>query len=311
MRKPYKNLSLQQIRNFCEVCRLGSYAEAGRRLHLSTSTVWEQVRGLERQFEASLLESSNGALRPTPEGRQLLELVLPLLAGLESAKEVLQQQRGLPPEAITLVSGMRMLMEEVGQAIVPFQLRYPNVRLRLLYAEDRDIEALVERGEVDLALVLEPGPGRASKPTVHHEPAYELDYVLVTPPRHPLLRKRGLCLGDIVRYPLVLGAPGTSSRRRIEEVLHRHNLLAALQVAVETNSAALTFAYVRAGAGVGITAGNPRGFLCHGLGVRALGKWFGAARYVFLWARGAYVPPAQRALADLIRASIQGDPGLQ
>jgi hypothetical protein len=77
-------------------------------------------------------------------------------------------------------------------------------------------------------------------------------------------------------------------------------------VAVETNSAALTFTHVRAGGGLGITAGNRRGFLGRDLGIRPLGKWFGAARYVFVWPRGAPVLPAQRELADLIQARAGG-----
>jgi DNA-binding transcriptional LysR family regulator len=86
-------------------------------------------------------------------------------------------------------------------------------------------------------------------------------------------------------------------------VLHRHNLLDTVKLAVETNSAAMTFAYVRAHAGVGITAGHRLGFLCEGLGLRPLGAWFGAARYIFVWLRGGFIPPAQRTLADLIRTS--------
>jgi molybdate transport repressor ModE-like protein len=308
VRRPYKDLSLQQLRSLGVVCRLGSYAEAARSLHVSTSTVWEQMRGLERQLEAALLETDGGRVRPTPEGQQLLELVRPLLAGLESAKEVLHQHRGRPPASITLVSGMRMLLEEVGEAVARFRRRYDRVRLRCLYAEDRTIEALVEHGEADLGLMLEPGPGRPLKSTLVYEPAYALEFVLVAPPRHPLLHKRGLKLRDILRHPLVLGVPGTTSRRRIEEVLHRTDLHRELAVAVETNSAAMTFAYVRAGAGLGITAGHRRGPLARGVGVRPLGHWFGAARFVFVWTRGAYVPPAQRELADLIRAAAAGDP---
>ena len=160
MRHPYKDLSLQQLRGFCAICRLGSYAGAARQLGLSPSTVWEQMRGLERQFEVPLLETRDGTVQPTPEGRRLLELALPLLAGLESTREVLRQQRGRPPESITIVSGMRMLMEEIGQAIPIFRRRYPDVRLRLLYVEDREIDSLVEQGKADLGLILEPGPGR-------------------------------------------------------------------------------------------------------------------------------------------------------
>jgi DNA-binding transcriptional LysR family regulator len=308
MRMPYKDLSLSQLRTFCDVCRTGSYARSARQLHLSTSAVWEQMRGLERQFASTLFEARDGAVRPTSEGRQLLEMVQPLLAGLGSINAVLHQRRGRPPEMLTLVSGMRMLIEEVSQAAALFRQHYPEVRLRLLFAEDCEIEALVERGDADLGLILEPGPGRAPRTTVVHEAAYTLDFVAITPPGHPLLKRRGPPLRDLTHHPLVIGAPGTSSRRRIDEIVHQHDLHDKITIAAETNSTTLTYAYVRAGIGIGIAAGNVRGHLGDGLGVRSLAKWFGAARYVFVWARGAFIPPAQRELADLIRSSLTDRP---
>jgi molybdate transport repressor ModE-like protein len=307
VRKPYKDLSLPQLRSLEVVCRVGGYADAARELGVSTSTVWEQMRGLERYFEGRLLEAAGGRVRATAEGRQLLALVSPLLAGLGSAREVLRQQRGRPPESITLVSGMRMLLEEVGAALPGFRKAYPGVRVRCLYADDSAIAERVEQGRADLGLMLEPDPGRPAHPALTYEPAYALDYVLVTRPRHPLLGKRTLRLADVAEHPLVLGAPGTTSRRRIDEVFHLEGLLPRLRVAVETSSASLTVAYVRAGAGVGITAGNRRGPQWAGVGARPLGHWFGAARYVFVWVRGAHVPPAQRALADRIRAAVPAE----
>jgi LysR family cys regulon transcriptional activator len=265
------------------------------------------MRGLERYFEAVLLESAGGDVRPTAEGRQLLNLTLPILAGLESAKEVLHQHRGRPPESITLASGMRMLLEEVGDALPNFLKQYPSVRLKCLHVEDRAIEAMVEHGEANLGLMLAPTASRRSDSTLLYEPAYARSFELITPPRHPLLRKRALRLGDVLRHPLVIGTPGTSSRQRIEELLHREGLSGKLRVAVESNSAAMTFAYVRAGAGIGIAPGYQRGSLGRGLGTRSLGHWLGEARYVFVWLRGAYIPPATRALADSIRAAVAED----
>jgi DNA-binding transcriptional LysR family regulator len=305
MRRRYKSMSLQQLGSFSEVCRQGSYAGAARRLDLSPSTVWEHVHGLGQQLDLSLVESRDGTVRPTPDGQELLDHVRPLLAGLESTGEVMRQKSGRPPAAVTLVSGVRMLVEDVGPVVGAFRQRYPGVRLRLLSAEDRKIEPLVEHGDADLGLMLEPGPGRPPRPALAYEPAYALDYLLVTPPGHPLLAKRGLRLADVVRHPLVVGEPETSSRRRIDEVLYQHRLVDRTTIAVETSSAVMVFAYVRGGAGVGVTAGNPRSFLCQGLGVRSLGRWFGAARYVFVWLRGAAVLPAQREFAETIRADIR------
>jgi DNA-binding transcriptional LysR family regulator len=304
MRVRYKDLSLQQFRSFRDLCRLGSYAEVARGLKMSTSAVWEQIRGLERQIGVPLIDNQNGKIHPTPDGQKLLELVLPHINGLESASDVLDQLRGFLPETLTIVSGMRMLMEEIAEAVCDFRQRYPQVCIRLLYAEDHTIPGLIERREADLGLILEPGPDRVRRTPVIYEAAYELDYLLVTPPDHPLLSKSSLRLSDIVRYPLVMGESQVSSRRRIDEVFHRHNLLDRMQVAVETNSAALTFVSVRTGAGVGITAGHVEAYLSRGLGVRSLRKWFGAARYVFVQPRGSHVPPVQQALVDLIRQRV-------
>jgi DNA-binding transcriptional LysR family regulator len=198
-----------------------------------------------------------------------------------------------------------MLLDEVALALVEFQKTYPRVRVRCLYADDRRIETLVEHGEADLGLILDPGPGATLRAALCYDQAYELDFLLVTPPNHPLLSRRNLRLRDLLAYPLVVGAPETTSRRRIDEALHREHLTNETRLAVETNSAALTLAYVRVGLGIGITAGHRRGFLGQGLGIRPLRKWFGAARYVFARKRGAYVPPAQQELIDRIREAAQ------
>ncbi|MFZ5832135.1 MAG: LysR family transcriptional regulator [Planctomycetota bacterium] len=303
MRLPYQDLSLPQLRNFCTVVSCGSYAEAARRAELSTSAVWEQVRGLERHFELLLLENRRGRIEPTPDGRRLLELVLPLLAGLDSAKQSLHQGRGQAPGMITVASGVRMLSEEVSRAVARFRGKYPEVRVRLTYADYREIERLVEEGQADVALALEPRAGQPASRRIEFEPAYELDYLVVARKGHPLLSKKRLGLSDVVEYPLIVGTPGTASRECIDEVLHRHNLLRQATVAVETNSAVVTFACARAGAGIGVTAGHREHVAALGLGVRSLRKWFGAARYVFLWTKGAYRLPMHTELAEMIRGS--------
>lgn len=305
MRLPYQQLGLQQLTSFCEVIECGSYAEAARRVGVSTSAVWEQMRGLERHFELPLLEKRRGHIEPTTEGRRLLEMIQPLLAGLDSAKETLHQQRGELPDAITIASGVRMLSEEVAAAITRFRERYPAVRVRLLYADYLETERLVAEGEAAIGLALEPRSGQPSHNRLEFEMAYELDYLVVMPPDHPLRRKRKLRLADIVQYPVVVGTPGTQSRECIEEVLHRHNLQGNLRVAVETNSAVVTIACVRAGGAIGITAGHRDHVASLGLAVRSLSQWFGAARYVFLWTRGAHRLPLRAELAEIIRASVR------
>lgn len=305
-RPAYKDLSLVQLRSFVEVCRLESYAAAARELHLTSPALWEQLRGLESYYDCSLLKRSGNRMLPTPEGRQLLEMAGPLLAGLESTRAVLRQRQGEQPQQIRFVSGLRMLLEEVSLGMAVFRREHPQICLSLSHPGGEDLDEDVERGRADLGLTIEPGPGSTSPSAgVVHEPAYEMDYLLVAPADHPLARKRTLRLHDLVEHPLILGRPEDYARRRVEEVLYREGLLDQLRVAVETSTATLTFSSVRAGMGIGISVGNPQGLLARGLHVRSLSRWFGTARFVFVWKRGALRSPFLTRLTECITSTIR------
>jgi LysR family cyn operon transcriptional activator len=303
-RRPYKELGLQQLRSFCEVCQRGGYAAAARALLLTSPAVWEQIQALERHYGVRLLERHGHGVRPTTQGERLLAMIRPLLAALDSTREVLQQEDGAVPEQITLVTNLRVLVDPISRALRRFQRRYPRVRLRVFYTGILEVEPHVLRDEADVAFTLEPGPDSPRSGAVTFEPAGQVDYLLITPARHPLLRQRALHLHRIVQYPLVLGEPGAYSRHRVQEVLHRYDLADAAQVAVETSSDEYTLSCVRAGLGVGITLGIARGHLYQGLGVRPLRRWFGTARVGFLWKRGAHVSPVRRELARAIQSCL-------
>src|SRR5262245_59764381 len=154
-RHSYKSLSLAQLRSFCVVCRCGGYAAAARELGLTSPAVWEQMQALERHYGRRLLERQGNAIRPTTDGEHLLEMVRPLLAGLDSTQEVLRQQGGALPARITLVTNLRVLADEVSQALGAFLRRHPQVGLRVFYTGIDEVEVRVLHGEADVALTLD------------------------------------------------------------------------------------------------------------------------------------------------------------
>jgi DNA-binding transcriptional LysR family regulator len=302
----YKDLRLSQLRSYCEVCRLGSFAAAAQALHLTTPAVWEQVRSLESHYGVELLRRHGRSIQLTAEGAALADSMSRLLAEFDSTHELIQQQSGALPERITLVVSLRVQMHEVLRALRQFQLNYPTVGLRLRQVDSADVAALLVAGDADLGIMLKPGPHDQSPAMIEYEPISEMDFLLVAPRGHPLIGKRTLKISDIVEYPLVLGRPEAFSRRRFEEVVHSHQLESRARVALETSSGSLTLAAVREGLGVGIVACMPNGVLTDGLGVRSLRRWFGTAQVVFARRRGAHLPPVQQHLADAIRQSLTG-----
>ena len=185
-RRSYKDASLSQFRSFCEVCRRGGYAAAARELMLTSPAVWEQMQALEYHYGMKLLERAGPGVRPTVHGRRLLELIRPLVAGIDSTREVLQQEDGAFPRQLVLVTNLRVLVEEISGAMRAFQRRYPAIRLAVHYTGSDEVEPRVLEGKADVALTLEPEPTDPSSAETVYEPAAKLDYLLITPRRHDL-----------------------------------------------------------------------------------------------------------------------------
>jgi DNA-binding transcriptional LysR family regulator len=302
-RSAYKDLTLAQLRGFAAVCRTGSYAAAARDLMLTSPAVWEQMQGLERHYGCKLLRRRGNGIAPTIEGEHLLEMVRPLVAGIETTRDALRERGGELPASLTLATNLRVLVEEVSQALAEFHRSHASVRLRLIFTGN-DVNERIASGDADVGLTLEAGPETAGAASVEYRPAGEIDYLLVMPRRHALARAKTLSLKQIVQFPLVLGESAAYSRHRVQEVLHRYNLSEAVKIATETSSDEYTLACVRAGLGLGITVGAGRGPLYSGLAVHSLRRWFGTARLRFVWRRGAHLLDCQQALAKSIRQSL-------
>ena len=83
--------SLFQLACFVRVVEAGSFAEAGRRLGMTTSGISKAISRFERTHGVRLLHRSTHALSPTEEGEHLLEEARETLRGLDQLGAVLSQ----------------------------------------------------------------------------------------------------------------------------------------------------------------------------------------------------------------------------
>jgi molybdate transport repressor ModE-like protein len=146
------------------VAREGSFGKAAKALGYTQSAVSQQIAMLERLVDQKLVERPGG-----PKPVSLTEAGQLLLTHAESiAARVAAAQADLAAlgdgEAGTLRVGV---FQSVGQRILPELMRrfiaaWPRLEVTLTEsADDRDLLALVERGELDLTfsdLPLEEGP---------------------------------------------------------------------------------------------------------------------------------------------------------
>ena len=80
-----KRQRVRQLRAFCLSVQLGSIRLAAERLELTQPAVSLQLRNLEYECAAVLLERSSTGVSPTPAGEHLYALAEPLVRGVDDS----------------------------------------------------------------------------------------------------------------------------------------------------------------------------------------------------------------------------------
>ena len=293
------DLGVQQLLTLRHVIERGGYAGAARHMELSVPTVWQQVQSLQRIYGVTLFEKSGRQVRPTPAAMRLYEAFDEILVNLESTFDVVDRDES-NRDTITLVTGMRMMLEDLAQPLHAFQRRHGN-RMLIRHGNNTRAEELILAGEADLALSLDAGLEQASS-TICYEPAYSVDFLAVAPRSHPFAKSASSSLRELVRHDLVVTAPGTHGRDALQQALYRERLDA--NIIVETDNSGFTIACVQAGMGVGILAGRAEGKLCKGLATKSLRRQLGQRQIVFMWRRGRSLSPTLHQLIETIREHL-------
>ena len=134
-----------------ELSRLGSMREVGEAMHVTTSTVSQQIAALAREAGTPLVEPDGRRVRVTPAGRRLAGHAVTILAAIEAARRDLDP--AAPPAGTVRVaafaSAFRQVLLPVARILAEQQ---PEVRLHLLEQEPDEALGLLAADEVDLAL---------------------------------------------------------------------------------------------------------------------------------------------------------------
>jgi LysR family glycine cleavage system transcriptional activator len=133
---------LAALRAFAAVARLGSFARAAEALHISTSAVSHQVRGLEDALGATLLSrarNGTGRTEVTADGAALQRAVEQAFAQLGAACEAVRDRRKRPVLTISASGTISSLW--LAPRLAAFAARHPSVQwqMRSLESEAPDM----------------------------------------------------------------------------------------------------------------------------------------------------------------------------
>jgi len=134
-----------------ELSRLGSMREVGESMHVTTSTVSQQIAALAREAGTPLIEPHGRRVRLTPAGQRLAGHAVTILAALEAARLDLDPAAA-PAGTVRVAAFATAVRESVLPVVRTLAQRHPAVVLAIREQEPDESLGLLADDAVDLAL---------------------------------------------------------------------------------------------------------------------------------------------------------------
>src|SRR5881392_189326 len=197
-----KNATLRQLKVFEAVARNLSFSRAAEELHLTQPAVSTQIAKLEEHAGNALFEQFGKKIYLTAAGAELLTISRAIIQQFEEAEIAMAQFKG--------VRGGRLNVGVISagdyffpQLLVEFIGRHRGVTLNFTVHNREELLAHIAENLTDLAIMVRP-PTELDTLNQSFAPH---PYVIVAPPAHPMVQRRGITPAEVMRQPFVVREP--------------------------------------------------------------------------------------------------------
>ena len=237
-------MDFDQLETFIEVARLSSFSRAAEKRFRTQPAISSQIRSLEEDVGARLLDRSGGKVSLTASGKLFLKFAEETLDARKAAMTAIAETERVPKGEIVVGANEGTCLHILPEVFAHFKKQYPDVSVSIRRADYAKVLESVIDNSVDFGVVSLPvTDNRLTAVLVHRD-----DLVLIVPPRHPLAKLKSAKAEDIAQYPLVMPKVG-HTRDALDQLFHEHKLKP--RYAMELDSSELLKRFVAADVGVG------------------------------------------------------------
>lgn len=202
-------MELRQLEYFVAVAEEASFTRAAGRVHISQSGVSAQVRQLEREVGAPLIDRSGRTAKLTPAGAAAVGPARAALAAASTLRRAVDDVNGVVRGRLVVGMVTGCTITPLFDALAAFHAEHPGVELALIEDDSERLCERVRAGAVDLALI---GTADASTPGLDTLTILGERIVAAVPPDHPLAERHEATLAELAAHPIVSLPKGTGIR---------------------------------------------------------------------------------------------------
>ncbi|MBB3929601.1 DNA-binding transcriptional LysR family regulator [Kaistia hirudinis] len=236
-------MNFTQLRSLISVAETGSFTAAATRVGVTQSGMSQALAALEESLGVKLLTRQRHGVELTAFGERALHHARAAFAHLEAIRKEAAEATGEEAGSVRIAAFPGVFATVLPPLLRRFRTLHPDIELVALETDDREVEAWLEAGSIDLGVVLNPSPDSDAVPIG------EDAWVAVLPVAHRLARRGKLSFADLAAEPFVLATGGCHVHAR---TLAEAAGLSLADVRMEVRDWTSAIALVREGVGVSL-----------------------------------------------------------
>lgn len=234
-------MELRQLNYFVHLAEKLNFSEAAKSLFVTQSTLSQQIKQLEQELDAVLLDRNSHGVSLTEAGAELLPYAK---LTLRQARECTDRMADLKALACgTLNIGVTHSFSPIlNETLTDFMKEHPKVKLNLFYSTTSELLEMLRQRQVDFALTFRPS---RPAPDIESHILFQTYLAAIVAPSHPLASKNSVSLPELSRHELALPSVTLQARSSLSQLSGANEF--PLKVRVEANEVNLLLKLVKSG----------------------------------------------------------------
>ena len=240
-------MDFDQLETFLAVARLSSFSRAAEKRFRTQPAISSQIRALEEEVGARLLDRTGGKVSVTAAGKVFQKYAEEALEERKKVIASMAEMERIPRGELVVGANEGTCLHILPEVFADFKKAYPNVGVNIKRADYARILESVIDNSVDFGVVSLPvNDNRLTVVLIHRD-----ELVVIAPPKHSLAKLKDVAIAEAAKFPLLVPKAG-HTRDALEALFDERRLKP--NYSMELESSELLKRFVAADVGVGFVA---------------------------------------------------------
>jgi DNA-binding transcriptional LysR family regulator len=240
-------MDFDQLETFLEVARLSSFSRAAEKRFRTQPAISAQIRAIEEEVGAKLLDRSGGKVALTAAGKIFQKYCEETVQSRRNVITTIAEMERVPGGEIIVGANEGTCMHVLPEVFAHFKKQYPGVGVNVRRLESAGVLECVVDHSVDFGVVSLPvNDKRLTVVPIHRD-----ELIVICSPGHELSRCKIVSVEQVSQFPLLVPKFG-KTREAIEDMFAQRGLTPS--ISMELDSSELLKRFAAADVGVGFIA---------------------------------------------------------